>query len=100
QWADELHHAVHVLVTDEHEGYYEHYGKVADVARELERPQGPKLVVCAQNHDQIGNRAFGDPPTRTKLRSAAFCSILSRGTPLLFMGEEYDEHQPFNFFSD
>ena len=100
QWADELHHAVHVLVTDEHEGYYEQYGKVADVARELERPQARRLVVCAQNHDQVGNRAFGDRLTGAKLRLAAFCSILSRGTPLLFMGEEYDEQHPFQFFTD
>jgi maltooligosyltrehalose trehalohydrolase len=100
QWADELHHAVHVLVTGEHEGYYEHYGKVADVARELERPQGRRLVVCAQNHDQIGNRAFGDRLRGAKLRLAAFCSILSRGTPLLFMGEDYDETNPFTFFTD
>jgi maltooligosyltrehalose trehalohydrolase len=100
QWADELHHAVHVLLTGEHEGYYEHYGKVADVARELERSQGRRLVVCAQNHDQVGNRAFGDRLRGDKLRLAAFCSILSRGTPLLFMGEEYDEGRPFNFFTD
>jgi maltooligosyltrehalose trehalohydrolase len=100
QWADELHHAVHVLVTGEHEGYYAHYGKVADVARELERAEGRRLVVCAQNHDQVGNRAFGDRLHGAKLRLAAFCSILSRGTPLLFMGEEYDEQHPFTFFTD
>jgi maltooligosyltrehalose trehalohydrolase len=100
QWGDELHHAVHVLVTGEHEGYYEHYGKVADVARELQRPQGRRLVVCAQNHDQVGNRAFGDRLHGAKLRLAAFCSILSHSTPLLFMGEEYDEPHPFTFFTD
>jgi maltooligosyltrehalose trehalohydrolase len=100
QWADELHHAVHVLVTGEHEGYYEDYGKVADVARELQRPEGRRLVLCAQNHDQVGNRAFGDRLHGAKLRLAAFCSILSRGTPLLFMGEEHDAPHPFTFFTD
>ncbi|HZP31438.1 MAG TPA: alpha-amylase family glycosyl hydrolase [Acidimicrobiia bacterium] len=100
QWADELHHAVHVLLTGERDGYYEHYGRVGDVAHELERPEGRRLVVCAQNHDQIGNRAYGDRLTGAKLRVAALCSILSRGTPLLFMGEEYDEHRPFTFFTD
>ncbi len=100
QWADELHHAMHVLLTGEHEGYYESYGKLADVARELERPEGPRLVVSAQNHDQVGNRALGDRLRGSKLRLAAFCSILSRGTPLLFMGEEYDESNPFQYFTD
>jgi maltooligosyltrehalose trehalohydrolase len=100
QWADELHHAVHVLVTGEHEGYYERYGSVADVARELERSEPHRLVVCAQNHDQVGNRAFGDRLRGRALRVAAFCCILSPGTPLLFMGEEHDEAQPFLFFTD
>jgi maltooligosyltrehalose trehalohydrolase len=100
QWGDELHHALHVLLTDEHDGYYADYGTVADVAREFERPDAPRLVVCAQNHDQVGNRAFGDRLHGTRLRLAAFCSILSPGIPLLFMGEEYDEQQPFQFFAD
>jgi len=100
QWGDELHHAVHVLLTGEQEGYYAHYGKVADVAREFERPDATRLVVCAQNHDQVGNRAFGDRLHGPKLRLAAFCSILAPGVPLLFMGEEYDEPHPFLFFAD
>jgi maltooligosyltrehalose trehalohydrolase len=60
QWGDELHHALHALLTGEREGYYAAYGTIADVARQLERPEGPRLVVCAQNHDQVGNRAVGD----------------------------------------
>jgi maltooligosyltrehalose trehalohydrolase len=56
--------------------------------------------VCAQNHDQIGNRAFGDRLHGAKLRLAAFCALLAPGVPLLFMGEEYDEAQPFLFFAD
>jgi maltooligosyltrehalose trehalohydrolase len=100
QWADELHHAVHVLLTGEQEGYYADYGTVADVAREFSRPDPGRLVVCAQNHDQVGNRAFGDRLHGAKLRLAAFCSILAPGVPLLFMGEEYDEQHPFLFFAD
>jgi maltooligosyltrehalose trehalohydrolase len=100
QWGDGLHHAAHVLLTGELEGYYERYGSVADLATELERPQRERIVVCAQNHDQVGNRALGDRLRGAKLRLAAMCAILSAGTPLLFMGEEYDESQPFQFFTD
>jgi len=100
QWNDALHHAVHVLLTGEHDGYYERYGTVADVARELARPERERFVVCAQNHDQVGNRALGDRLRGRDLRLAAFCSILSPGTPLLFAGEEYDESHPFQFFTD
>jgi maltooligosyltrehalose trehalohydrolase len=100
QWEDSLHHAVHVLLTGEREGYYARYGRVADVARELRRPQGRRFTVCAQNHDQVGNRALGDRLRGRDLRLAAFCSILSPGTPLLFQGEEYDESHPFQYFTD
>ena len=100
QWEDALHHACHVLLTGEREGYYSHYGLVADVARELGRPEGRRLVVCAQNHDQVGNRAIGDRLRGADLRLAAFCAILSRGTPMLFQGEEYDEAHPFQYFTD
>jgi maltooligosyltrehalose trehalohydrolase len=100
QWEDALHHACHVLLTGEKEGYYSEYGRVADVARELERPEGRRFVVCAQNHDQVGNRALGDRLRGANLRLAAFCAILSRGTPMLFQGEEYDEARPFQYFTD
>ncbi len=100
QWEDALHHAVHVLLTGEREGYYASFGRVADLARELERPEGPRFVVCAQNHDQVGNRALGDRLRGRDLRLAAFCSILSPGTPMLFQGEEYDESHPFQYFTD
>jgi maltooligosyltrehalose trehalohydrolase len=99
-WQDALHHAVHVLLTGEREGYYAGYGTVADVAREFEHAEGRRLIVCAQNHDQVGNRALGDRLRGRKLRLAAFCSILSPGTPLLFQGEEHDEPAPFQFFTD
>jgi maltooligosyltrehalose trehalohydrolase len=100
QWADELHHAVHTVLTGEREGYYKDYGSLHDIAWALERPEREHLVVCAQNHDQVGNRAFGDRLHGVKLRLAAFCVLTSASTPLLFMGEEYDEVHPFSFFTD
>jgi maltooligosyltrehalose trehalohydrolase len=100
QWGDELHHAIHALVTGERDGYYAKYGSLEDLKWALVRPQREHLVVCDQNHDQVGNRAFGDRLHGAKLRLAAFCVLLSSGTPLIFMGEEYDEEHPFQFFSD
>ncbi|MGI8421540.1 MAG: alpha-amylase family glycosyl hydrolase [Gaiellaceae bacterium] len=99
QWNDAFHHAAHVLLTGEHDGYYEGYGKVADLARELERSR-PQLVVCAQNHDQVGNRAIGDRLTPEQDRVALSAVLFSRSTPLLFQGEEYGETRPFQFFTD
>ncbi|MBV8080814.1 MAG: malto-oligosyltrehalose trehalohydrolase [Actinobacteria bacterium] len=100
QWEDEFHHALHVLLTGEHDGYYEPYGKVADLARAFELQPENRLVVCAQNHDQVGNRAFGDRLSREHLRVAAACVLFSPHVPLLFMGEEYGEQAPFQFFTD
>jgi maltooligosyltrehalose trehalohydrolase len=98
QWADDFHHALHVLLTGEQEGYYEDYGKVADLARAFEGD--PRFVVCAQNHDQVGNRAAGDRlPPQTR-RIAAACVLFAPQIPLLFMGEEYGETAPFQFFTD
>jgi maltooligosyltrehalose trehalohydrolase len=57
-------------------------------------------VVCSQNHDQVGNRALGDRLPRRVRPLAAFCTLLSPFTPLLFMGEEWGENAPFQFFTD
>jgi len=100
QWNDALHHALHAVLSGERDGYYARYGTITNIARELRRPEGPRLVVCAQNHDQVGNRALGDRLRGRDLRLAAFCTILSTGTPLIFQGEEYDEARPFQFFAD
>jgi maltooligosyltrehalose trehalohydrolase len=102
QWADASHHELHVLLTGEHEGYYRSYGSVQGLADDL-RGSGrdPKrLVVCAQNHDQVGNRALGDRLPPDALRVAAAVTLFSPCTPLLFMGEEYLEQHPFQFFTD
>jgi maltooligosyltrehalose trehalohydrolase len=121
-WADDVHHAVRTLVTDEHEGYYAEFGAMADLAHVFRDPHlhdgrwsefrrrrfgapaancpPERFVVFDQNHDQVGNRAVGDrlPPQARPL--AAFATLLSPYTPMLFMGEEYGEAAPFQFFTD
>jgi maltooligosyltrehalose trehalohydrolase len=122
QWADDFHHALRTLLTDEREGYYRDFGRVEHLARAFERPfvydgrwsearrrrvgapagdrPPEQFVVCSQNHDQVGNRAFGDRLPRRARPLAAFCTLLSPFTPLLFMGEEWGENAPFQFFTD
>ncbi|MHB8657371.1 MAG: malto-oligosyltrehalose trehalohydrolase [Solirubrobacteraceae bacterium] len=121
-WADDFHHALWTLLTDEHEGYYAEFGSMADLAKAMHRPHvhdgvyssfrhrrfgapaddvpPERFIVFSQDHDQVGNRALGDriPPQARPL--AAFCTLLSPFTPMLFMGEEYGENAPFQFFSD
>jgi len=99
QWADALHHELHVLLTGEREGYYESFGTLDGLKLWLERA-APRFVACAQNHDQVGNRALGDRLPPDKDRIALLVVLLSRDTPLVFMGEEYGETRPFQFFSD
>ena len=99
RWDDGLHHALHALLTGEREGYYARFGTIADVAREL-GGAGATRVVCAQNHDQIGNRALGDRLAPQLLHLASSIVLFSAQTPLLFMGEEYGEAGPFRFFCD
>ena len=122
QWADDFHHALRSLLTGEREGYYRDFGRVEHLARALDRPfvydgrwsearrrrvgapagdrPPEQFVVCSQNHDQVGNRAFGDRPPRRARPLAAFCTLLSPFTPMLFMGEEWGENAPFQFFTD
>jgi maltooligosyltrehalose trehalohydrolase len=121
-WADEFHHALHALLTGERDGYYAEYGEVGQLAKAYRRPyvhdgiwspvrrrrhgapaddRAPEqFVVCAQNHDQVGNRALGDRLPDDARRLAALSVILSPFIPLIFMGEEYGERRPFMFFTD
>jgi len=125
QWSDDLHHALHALLTEERGRYYADYGRLADVARALADGfvyagqysayrrrrygapcvdlAGQQFVVCAQNHDQVGNRAHGERLTRLvpfdALKVAAGIALLSPYLPLLFMGEEYGEPAPFLYFT-
>lgn len=125
QWADDFHHAVHALLTNETVGYYSDFGEATHLARAFERPfvyawdyspfrgrkhgappeglSGDRFVVCIQNHDQVGNRARGDRlnsllGSPAKQRLAASLLLLPPYLPLLFMGEEYGEENPFPFF--
>ncbi len=121
-WSDDFHHSLHTLLTDECDGYYVDFGRVAQLAKAFHRPHvqdggyvsfrrrrfgapaedvpAQRFVVYAQNHDQVGNRAFGDRLRDEARPLAAFCTLLAPFVPLLFMGEEYGEHAPFLFFSD
>ena len=102
QWADRSHHELHVLLTGEQDGYYAGYGSVASLAEDVAgRGHDPRRsVICAQNHDQVGNRALGDRLPEDALRVAAAVTLFSPCTPLLFMGEEWLETAPFRFFTD
>jgi maltooligosyltrehalose trehalohydrolase len=121
-WADDFHHALRTLITDEHDGYYADFGRVAQLAKAYNRPHvddgdysefrhrrfgapaqdiaPPHFVVFSQDHDQVGNRAFGDRMPTPARPLAAFCTLLAPFTPMLFMGEEYGENAPFQFFCD
>ena len=100
QWADELHHQLHALLTGERENYYANYGSLDGLAAQLLREPAERLIVCSQNHDQVGNRAAGDRPAADELRLRAAVLLFAPQTPLLFMGEEYGERRPFQFFTD
>jgi 1,4-alpha-glucan branching enzyme/maltooligosyltrehalose trehalohydrolase len=128
QWNDDVHHCLHVLLTGERDGYYADYvhGQ-ALLARALSegfayqgdpspyrggRRRGEPsaqlpataFVDFLQNHDQIGNRAMGErigrlsPPEA--LRAGMALLLLAPHVPLLFMGEEWNAEEPFQFFCD
>ncbi len=126
QWADDVHHALHTLMTGERHGYYVDFGTVDVLAKALTEvfvhdgghstfrgmdwgaPVPPDLpghafVVSAQNHDQVGNRALGDRPSRVlsdgQLAIEAAVLLAGPYTPMLFMGEEWGARTPFQFFT-
>ncbi len=100
QWADDFHHELHVALTGERHGYYGRYGSLENLARLYEREPPEKFVYCSQNHDQVGNRAVGDRPAADELELRAAALLFAPQVPLLFMGEEYGERRPFQFFTD
>jgi maltooligosyltrehalose trehalohydrolase len=121
-WADDFHHALRVLLTGEAEGYYEDFGAVWQLAKAFRRPvvhdgtfsehrnrvfgakhddvPPERFVVFTSNHDQVGNRAVGDRLAPELQPLAAMLALLSPFTPMLWMGEEYGESAPFQFFTD
>ena len=121
-WADDFHHALRTVLTGERVGYYAEFGRISQLAKAFHRPHihdgnysefrrrrfgaraddvpPRRFVVFSQNHDQVGNRAFGDRLPAPVRPLAAFCTLLSPFVPMLFMGEEYGEPAPFQFFSD
>jgi maltooligosyltrehalose trehalohydrolase len=125
QWSDDFHHALHALLTRERVGYYAGYGKPSDLARvistgyfytgqhspfrgrkygrEPQTKDGAQFIVFVQNHDQIGNRMHGERlsalVSKEKARLAAAVVILSPFLPMIFMGEEFGETAPFQYFT-
>ncbi|OGO24501.1 MAG: malto-oligosyltrehalose trehalohydrolase [Chloroflexi bacterium RBG_16_50_9] len=125
QWNEGFHHSLHVLLTGEKNGYYQDFGQVRHLVKAFregfvysgqyspyrKRRHGSssldipaqRFVVFAQNHDQVGNRMLGDRLSQvvsfegTKL--AAGVVLLSPFIPLIFMGDEYGETAPFQYFT-
>lgn len=126
QWADDYHHTLHALLTGEQDGYYESFPpRVSLLGQVLKKGylyigqhspyrgrkygadpktrNGACFVVSSQNHDQVGNRMLGErlttlvSPAQVRLVAAAI--LLSPFVPMLFMGEEYGETAPFQYFT-
>jgi maltooligosyltrehalose trehalohydrolase len=127
QWSDDFHHALYVSLTGDTTGYYADFDSLAALGKVFEsgffhegthssfrgRSHGAKmdtlrtptwrLVVCSDNHDQIGNRADGQRLSGKisfqQLGLAAFVTLLSPFTPMIFMGEEWGASTPWQFFT-
>jgi len=127
QWSDDFHHAVHVALTGETTGWLADFEPLSALAKVCERGffhdgtwssyrgrdhgvpvdtaamPAWRLVVCAQNHDQVGNRAVGDRITAAldddQLACAALLTLAAPFTPMLFQGEEWAASTPFQFFT-
>jgi len=124
QWNDDFHHALRTLLTGDRKGYYEDFGRFSQLTKAYQegyvysgqysnyrrrrfgnsartQPRH-QFVVFAQNHDQVGNRMrgerLGEHVTFEALKLAAAAVLLSPFVPLLFMGEEYGETAPFQYF--
>ncbi|MEX3504414.1 malto-oligosyltrehalose trehalohydrolase [Corynebacterium sp. LK2510] len=126
QWCDDIHHAIHTLVTGENQAYYIDYGTLPILADtlangyrfrgdyseyrrhthgrplDLDHVAAWRLIAYTTTHDQTGNRAAGDRPSQslspTQLALKAAVVLFSPFTPMLFMGEEFAARTPFPFF--
>jgi len=127
QWCDDVHHALHAVLTGERQGYYADFGSLAGLAKTLtkaffhdgtwssfrgrthgrpvdtDRIPAHRFVTFLQNHDQVGNRATGDRISATLptglLKVGAALLLTSPFTPMLFMGEEWGATTPWQFFT-
>jgi len=127
QWSDDFHHALHVALTGETQGYYADFALLSALVKVCEsgffhdgtyssfreRPHGRpldrekvagwRLVVYSSDHDQVGNRARGDRPADVldvdQLACAALVVLTTPFTPMLFQGEEWAGSTPFPFFA-
>nr|1EHA_A Chain A, GLYCOSYLTREHALOSE TREHALOHYDROLASE [Saccharolobus solfataricus] len=126
QWVDDFHHSIHAYLTGERQGYYTDFGNLDDIVKSYKdvfvydgkysnfrrkthgepvgELDGCNFVVYIQNHDQVGNRGKGERiiklVDRESYKIAAALYLLSPYIPMIFMGEEYGEENPFYFFSD
>jgi maltooligosyltrehalose trehalohydrolase len=124
QWSDDYHHAIHTKLTGDSFGYYMDYGKTADISKALREVfiydekyspfrkkvygskttynQGNQFVIFNQNHDQVGNRKFGERLSVLtdfeQQKMIAVTLLMTPYIPMLFMGEEYGEENPFLYF--
>jgi maltooligosyltrehalose trehalohydrolase len=121
-WADDFHHALRVALTGETDGWYAEFADLGTLAKAFHRPHvhdgtystfrgrrfgapaddvpPERFVVFSADHDQVGNRAFGDRLPVAARPLAALLTCLAPFTPMLFQGEEYGETARFLFFSD
>jgi maltooligosyltrehalose trehalohydrolase len=127
QWDDDVHHALHALLTGERQAYYVDFGSLAVLAKVLTsaflhdgtfstfrgrvhgKPvdrrsiRGYQFVACLQNHDQVGNRAAGDRLSELTspqlLKVGAVLLLTSPFTPMLWMGEEWAASTRWPFFT-
>jgi maltooligosyltrehalose trehalohydrolase len=127
QWADDVHHALHALLTGERHGYYVDFGAPSTLRKAMRdvfvhdggystfrdadwgapvppEADGHRFVVFGQDHDQVGNRALGDRPSAAlddgALAAEAALVLLSPFTPMLFMGEEWAARTPWMYVTD
>jgi len=124
QWSDDFHHAIHTLTSGERKGYYVDFGKPEHLSKAIknafvydgqysefrkktygnttENNPGEQFVIFNQNHDQVGNRLHGDRLiSMTDFETAkviAGATLTAPNVPMLFMGEEYGERNPFYYF--
>ncbi|HEX6246996.1 MAG TPA: malto-oligosyltrehalose trehalohydrolase [Nocardioidaceae bacterium] len=128
QWSDDVHHALHVALTGETQGYYADFAEPGALEKVMRTPffhdgtwssfrgrrhgrpvdaasvPGWRFVASLQTHDQVGNRATGDRISATltpgRLACGAALLLTSPWTPMLFMGEEWGAGTPWQYFTD